>query len=163
GCAGSKTNGRSTGPSTGHVHARADAGSASTHSTTTAKRRTANLLVVRSENEVDATGAMLRCQYWLQGTAVQPLSRPAPPDPRQPPDTPRRPAARESLPNKRHTGGARSGNTPRRFRPRADHERDLSTRRLAEPQGDLRSSSAHDLLVHLRELAADSDLAIGLD
>src|SRR5262249_8984776 len=102
---------------------------------------------------------MLRCQYWLQGPAVQPVRRRA----RQAPDDLRRTAARESLPNKLRNGGGSFGKIDRRFRPRADHERDLSTRRLAEPQGDLRSSPAHDLLVHLRELAADSDLAIGLD
>ena len=44
GCAGSKAKGRSTGPSTGHVHARADAGRARTQSSTTANRRMENLL-----------------------------------------------------------------------------------------------------------------------
>src|SRR5439155_24017051 len=50
GCAGSKTNGRNTGPSTGHVHARADAGRARTQNSTTASRRMETSSVVRTAN-----------------------------------------------------------------------------------------------------------------
>src|SRR5919198_4696440 len=81
GWSGSNENGRRTGPSTGHVHARAAAvGSATAHKLTrTAKRRTRLLLVVRIENSPTVARSHARCQYWLQSTAVEGGPPPPPP------------------------------------------------------------------------------------
>src|SRR5439155_11263018 len=93
GCARSKEKGRSTGPSTGQVHARAtDTGSALAHRIRTASRRTIPPLVANFENETDRSRADPRCQYWLQGAAVELVAR----RPRQPSDDVRRAAARHA-------------------------------------------------------------------
>jgi hypothetical protein len=78
GCARSKEKGRSTGPSTGQVHACALAtGNASAQSATraTANRRDTRPPVVSFENSATVARRHCSCQYWLQGTAVKLVAR----------------------------------------------------------------------------------------
>src|SRR5207247_676580 len=140
GRAGSKTNGRRTGPSTGQVHARADAGTARAHNRTTASRRTGTSFVVRTANGTDGTGAIDRCQYWLQSTTVELVLR----RPRQPRDDLRSTAARDSRHDELRDRGRRAFEIRIHPWPRPDHERDLAAGRRRKSPRKLIGTPADD-------------------
>src|SRR3954452_1963211 len=153
-----KTNGRSTGPPTGQDQARA-AGAPQRAATrhTTSKRRIGLLLVVEIENRRRVARRARSCQERLQRGVVEAVAR----DAGEPSNESNRAASRDPGGDELAHRGQRRRVVRRRRLPRSDDQCDLAFRRLVEAGGELLGGSPHDLLEHLRQLAADRPLPRG--
>src|SRR5579871_1382989 len=160
GYAGSKEKPCRTGPATGHVHARAAAGTHSRISSTsgTSRRIPGHRLLccLMSKRAEQTNSGAGRCQIRLQRAAVERVPR----DAGEAGDELGRPAAREACRDELGHRGERLALVGGSCLPRAEDERDLALRRLGEALGDLRGRPADDLLEALRQLAADGDRAL---
>ena len=142
GCAGSKTNGWSTGPPTGHVHARASRHDEQRDARPrrAANRRIDTTSVVRTRTVVPDVGAALaalsnKITKLSQRAAIEVVCETRPSAARRP--RPRRRAAFPPRRARRPPTAASAPSTSGRRAPGADHERDLSLRRLREALREL--------------------------
>src|SRR5205807_1556675 len=117
-----------------------------------------DLLVVQVENDRSTVAAeTTRCQYWLQGTAVQHVARSA----RQSRDDIGRSSTRNAGGNELRDGRNCRVHVGAGVVPCSQNNRDLALRRLVEPSGNICRSSTHDLLEPLRELATYGNEPVG--